>query len=330
MVFAPGCDSESAPIEEPATNDPAALELHERAAPSPDDPIEPLPLTLELDARKVALGGQLFDDPILSPGGDVTCTTCHVLARGGVDRRRKSVLAGHSEPLVNTPTIFNLAFNFRYHWGGSFDELTAELKVPIESGRAMATTFDDIVKRLRASETYPRAFREIYADGVTVDTFKDAMVEYERSLYTPNARFDRYLRGDEHALTPDEKAGYGLFKNYGCISCHQGINIGGNMFQKLGVMRDYFEERGVTGEGDFGRYNVTKKESDRHVFRVPSLRNVAVTAPYFHDGSAETLEQAVQVMAEYQLGRPLSSDQSALIVAFLETLTGEYLGKPLQ
>lgn len=208
--------------------------------------------------------------------------------------------------------------------------LKDQLKTPIESPRALATTSADIVARLKASRDYPQAFAAIYREGITEDSFKDALVEYERSLFTPNSRFDQFLRGDRTALTSEELAGYDLFKSHGCISCHQGINIGGNLYQKLGVMRDYFGERGQVAEKDFGRFNVTKREEDRYVFRVPSLRNVGVTAPYFHDGSAETLEQAVQIMSEYQLGRTLSADQAKKLVAFLRTLTGEYQGRALQ
>lgn len=297
--------------------------------PTGDDPITPLPTHVVLDARKVALGESLFRDPILSPEGDVACVTCHELGRGGCDGRRTSDLPGHAPWLVNTPTIFNVAYNFKFHWGGAFTDLDHQLTAPVTSPRALATTYDDIVKRLSASAEYRAAFQDVFSDGVTAANFRDVMVTYERSLITPNARFDQYLRGDKQALTDEERAGYELFKSHGCISCHQGVNIGGNMFQRFGALRDYFVERGRVTEGDLGRYNVTKREEDRHVFRVPSLRNVAVTAPYFHDGAVKTLEEAVQIMSEYQLGRPVTDDQLRLLVAFLKTLTGEYQGKVL-
>lgn len=232
--------------------------------------------------------------------------------------------------IVNTPGVFNLAFNFKFHWGGGYNELAGQLAVPVESPRVFKTTFDEIVKKLQGSAEYRRAFGEIYPEGITKESFTDALVELERSLVTPNAPFDRYLRGDESAISERQKAGYAIFKSHGCVSCHQGMNVGGNMFQKLGVMREFFEERGESKPGDLGRYNVTKREEDRHVFRVPSLRNVAVTGPYFHDGSVETLEEVVQVMSEYQLGRPMTSEQVALVVEFLRSLTGEYQGKVLQ
>jgi cytochrome c peroxidase len=149
------------------------------------------------------------------------------------------------------------------------------------------------------------------------------------SLTTPNARFDRFLLGDKQALTAAEIEGYRLFKANGCISCHQGVNVGGNMFQPFGIMSDYFADRGQMTPADLGRFNVTKNEADRHLFRVPSLRNVALTAPYFHDGSAKTLEEAISTMTKYQLGRTLPTEQIASISKFLRTLTGEYRGKPL-
>ena len=159
-------------------------------------------------------------------------------------------------------------------------------------------------------------------------TLKHAIVTFENSLLTPGARFDRYLLGEENAITEQEKAGYRLFKSYGCAACHQGVNVGGNMFQKIGIMRDYFSDRKTT-DADLGRYNVTKQEADKYVFRVPSLRNVAITPPYFHNGSIPTLRDAINEMAEYQLGRKIPEQDVDLLIAFLKTLTGEYQGKPL-
>jgi cytochrome c peroxidase len=164
---------------------------------------------------------------------------------------------------------------------------------------------------------------------LTAANIKDALVAYELSLNTPNARFDRFLRGDKQALTPSEQKGYQLFKTSGCISCHQGMNLGGNMFQPFGVIGNYITDRGQITKADLGRFNTTKNEVDRYVFRVPSLRNVALTPPYFHDGSAQTLPQAIAKMTKYQLGRSLPTEQIELIVQFLGTLTGEYRGKSL-
>ena len=172
--------------------------------------------------------------------------------------------------------------------------------------------------------------KQSYPDGLKAENIQDAIAVYERSLITPNSRLDRYLRGDKSAVSGDELHGYQLFKQYGCVACHQGVNMGGNMFQKFGVMGDYFGKRGNPTDADLGRYSVTKIESDKHVFKVPSLRNVALTAPYFHDGSAKTLSEAVDVMFKYQLGRLAPVQDKDLIVKFLHTLSGELNGKPLE
>lgn len=314
---------------EQAEPEPATLASSPHLA-TQEDPIDPVPTDREYDAKKLALGRDLFADPILSTDGSASCLTCHMMDKGGADGVAKNDLPGRDPAAVNTPTIFNVALNYRLHWSGKYDELLTQLEIPITSPRVFGTTYDAILGRLAASPTYPNRFREVYPDGLTKETFKDAVVYYEQSLLTPNSRFDRFLRGDKGAITADEQAGYALFKSHGCISCHQGVNVGGNLFQKFGAMHDYFKDRGHVGESDFGRFNVTKKEEDRYVFRVASLRNVALTAPYFHDGSAKTLEDAVQVMSRYQLGRKLSPEQMRLIVLFLRTLTGELDGKPLE
>lgn len=174
-----------------------------------------------------------------------------------------------------------------------------------------------------------KAFKDAYPDGLQAKNIQDAIAAFERSLITPNARFDKYLRGDQTALSADELQGYRLFKQYGCIACHQGINVGGNMFQQFGIMGDYFKQRGNLTEADLGRFKVTNNPADKHFFKVPSLRNIALTAPYFHDGSARTLNDAVDVMFKYQLGRSAPAQDKELIIQFLHTLTGELHGKPL-
>jgi cytochrome c peroxidase len=200
---------------------------------------------------------------------------------------------------------------------------------PVQSVFEMGSTWEQVLGKLRGDPTYAAAFTTLYPEGLGREAVKNAIAEFERSLLTPRSRFDRHLEGDTGALTAEEKAGYLKFKSYGCISCHQGVNIGANLFQRMGVIGDYFADRGNITKADLGRFNVTGQEADRHVFKVPSLRNVAVTAPYFHDGSAATLEEAVAVMAKYQLGRPLPPQDLADIVKFLGTLTGEFEGKPL-
>ncbi|MGL5806493.1 MAG: cytochrome-c peroxidase, partial [Xenococcaceae cyanobacterium] len=228
---------------------------------------------------------------------------------------------------INTPTIFNALFNFRLNWDGEFENLTNHLNALMTNPTVMGVEWEALIEKLGRVPEYVRAFGKLYADGLTQANIKDALVVYEKSLYTPNSRFDRFLRGDKTALTKTEQEGYKLFKSYGCVSCHQGINVGGNMFQRFGVMGDYFLDRGKITPADWGRFNVTKNEEDRYVFRVPSLRNVELTAPYFHDGSAETLEKAIAIMTRYQLGRPLLREQIDLIAQFLRTLNGEYQQK---
>ena len=186
-----------------------------------------------------------------------------------------------------------------------------------------------MLPKLRGDLEYVQAFARAFEEGIKRETVLTAIADYERSLYTPNAPFDRYLRGDVSAIDPNQKRGYQLFKSYGCISCHQGINVGGNLFQKLGLFGDYFTADEVVSEANLGRYNITGNEDDRYVFKVPSLRNVAVTAPYFHDGGIDTLDEAVRIMGELQLGQTIHEADVRLIVSFLSSLTGEYRGRSL-
>jgi cytochrome c peroxidase len=290
------------------------------------EPIQPIPLTIAFDPNKVSLGKQLFEDARLSEDNRISCVSCHNLNLGGVDRRVRSIGINGNLTDVNTPTIFNASFNFRFNWNGKFENLTDHLNTLMTNPKVMGVKWDTLMEKLQKDAEYMKVFDRIYPDGLTPTNIKDAIVVYEQSLYTPNSRFDRFLRGDKQVLTQSEKEGYKLFKNYGCISCHQGVNVGGNMFQRFGIIGDYFAERGNITRADLGRFNVTKEETDRYVFRVPSLRNVELTPPYFHDGSAATLEKAIAVMVEYQLGRPLSGEKIDLIAQFLRTLTVKYGG----
>ncbi|MBI3418233.1 MAG: cytochrome-c peroxidase [Verrucomicrobia bacterium] len=299
-------------------------------APKMREPIRPIPLTVKLDARKVALGNRLFHEPMLSKDNTVSCATCHELSKGGTDQRARSVGIKGAEGPINAPTVFNCALNFKQFWDGRAETLEEQVEGPTQAPAEMGATWEDMLAKLQRSSDYATAFKAIYLDGVQRKNVKDAIAEFERSLITPNARFDQYLRGDDKALTDDEKEGYRKFKGYGCISCHQGVNVGGNMFQPLGVMGDYFGDRGNVTKTDLGRFNVTGDEDDKYKFKVASLRNIALTGPYFHDGSAKTLEEAVTVMAKYQLGRALPPKDLEQVVMFLKSLTGEYNGKLLQ
>jgi len=298
-------------------------------SPGPtDEPITPLPESISLDARKVALGNRLFHDPRLSRDNSVACASCHALDKGGVDGRERSIGIGGQTVDVNAPTVFNSGFNFRQFWNGRAESLEDQIDGPLNHPAEMGSSWPEVIGKLKNDAAYVSTFAAIYPDGIQAKTIKDAIATFERALITPNSRFDKYLRGKRGALTADELGGYRLFRSYGCIACHQGVNIGGNMFERLGVMGDYFKDRGNVTPADLGRFNVTKNEEDKHMFKVPSLRNVALTAPYFHDGSAVTLEQAVTIMGKYQLGVAIPAGDVALIVAFLKTLTGEYTGKP--
>ncbi|WNJ86461.1 cytochrome c peroxidase [Pseudomonas canadensis] len=294
-----------------------------------DEALKPLPAVPMLDPAKVELGRQLFNEPRLSVNNTLSCASCHRLESGGADNKPFSIGFDGKPVDINTPSVFNASLNFKQFWNGRVDTLEAQIQQVVISPVEMGSDWKTVVQNLSALPAYQAAFQRAYPDGVTAANVQNALATYERTLLTPNSRFDQYLLGDTKIFTIQEKYGYQRFKDYGCIACHQGINIGGNMFQKFGVMGDYFKARGKTVESDLGRYLLTQDEEDRHVFKVPSLRNVAATAPYFHDASAKTLEEAVDVMFKYQLGRNPSQEDKDLIIQFLKTLSGEWAGKPL-
>ncbi len=293
------------------------------------EPILPIPLKATLDPAKVALGQRLFFDTRLSANNTISCASCHDLTQGGADNKIVATGINGAQGSINTPTVFNSQLNFVQFWDGRAETLFEQLDFPIFHPAEMGSNWPDIIEKLSQSTDYLKAFKWLYADGMTTNNIKDTLVEFEKSLLTPNSRFDQYLRGDQGALSLKERQGYLLFKSYGCTACHQGVNVGGNMFQKLGVMGDYFIDRGNITEADKGRFNVTGQEKDLYYFRVPGLRNVALTPPYLHDGSAKTLKQVINIMAKYQLGRIIPDEDVKLIEQFLQTLTGEYGGKPL-
>jgi len=288
-----------------------------------NEPIQPIPKQMKLDARKVALGKRLFSDVRLSGNCTVSCASCHDLKKGGTDNKSRSIGINGQLSDINSPTVLNVAFNFKHFWDGRANTLEEQAEGPILNPKEMGCNWNSLLGRLAKDPTYPAAFQEIFPDGITIAAVKSSLATFMRSLTTPNCRFDRFLRGDVSILTDAEKRGYELFKERGCVRCHQGINVGGNIFSKFGVLGDYFKDRGNVTKADLGRFNVTGKEEDRFVFKVPGLRNVSLTAPYFHDGSVATLEEAVSVMARYQLGSDIPKDEVNLIVAFLKTLTPE-------
>ena len=288
--------------------------------PQAEAHVEALPPAPAYDPARVALGKRLFHDPLLSQDRSISCASCHPIDRGGADQRQLSPGVGGKLTGTNTPTIFNVGLNFRQFWGGLV-ETVEEVSDRVIPG-TMQLPWDTLLERLRAEPGYVRAFAGLYG-GVSRDAVNSALAEYQRAAVPRDAPFDRWLKGDAQALPPLAQAGWRLFRDYGCVSCHQGRGIGGNMFQRFGVMRDYFKQRGNVAKPDWGHFNATGLEKDRFLFKVPSLRNVARTAPYFHDGTALTLDMAIETMGEYQLGRPLTGVEVKSLAAFLESLTGQ-------
>ena len=288
-----------------------------------EEPILPIPENVDVDPAKVELGRKLFHDPILSKDGTISCASCHDLAGGGDDGRKISLGVDDKPGMVNSPTVFNAGMNFKQFWDGRASTLEHQIDGPVQTAFEMGSLWPDVVAKLYRDGAYPKLFKKSYPDGINRKNVKNVIAEFVRSLNTPNSRFDRWLKGDKNALNAQEKRGYELFKDYGCSSCHQGANVGGNMFQVFGVLNDYFKKRGNITEADLGRYNITGNEEDRHAFKVPSLRMAAMTAPYLHDGNAATLRDAVDAMFEFQLGREAPDKDKEAIVAFIETLVGE-------
>ncbi len=280
-----------------------------------NEPITPLPETIKVNQAKAKLGQALFFDPMLSHDGTISCASCHDLQNGGDDGLKVSFGIQGQQGSVNAPTVYNAVFNFRQFWDGRAKNLKEQAAGPVENPVEMGSSFKEVIPKLKKSK-YKKLFDAIYDDGITKETITDAIAEYEKTLITPNSRFDKYLKGDKKALTENEKEGYELFKSKGCISCHHGENIGGNLYNKFGIFSE-------SNSKWLGRYNVTHKERDKYFFKVPSLRNVAKTAPYFHDGRTYDLQEAVTIMSQYQLGRHITKEEIAKITAFLQSLNGE-------
>ncbi|MBO5310741.1 MAG: cytochrome-c peroxidase [Bacteroidales bacterium] len=299
----------------------------ERAA----EPVRPIDHELATDPAKVALGFALFHDPRLSVDNTVSCATCHALETAGVDNHRYSHGVNDLLGGVNAPTVYNAVYNFVQFWDGRAATLADQAAGPPLNPVEMASpSFDDIIAKLKADRKFSREFLKVYPDGITQANITDAIEEFERTLITPDSRFDKWLRGDDSAITEQELHGYELFKQYDCATCHVGQNLGGLSYELMGLRRHYFADRGteLTHE-DNGRWKETQVERDRHRFKVPGLRNVEHTWPYYHDGTREHLEDAVRDMGLYQSGVELTDAQVNDITAFLKTLTGEYQGTPV-
>ena len=300
-------------------------------AGEPVRPIAPLP-TDELSAA-AQLGKALFHDPRLSVDNTVSCATCHELSTAGVDNHQYSHGVDDQLGGVNAPTVYNAVYNFVQFWDGRATTLADQAAGPPLNPVEMASeSFDQIIAKLKADKEFSKEFERVYKfrGGLTQENITDAIEEFERTLVTPDSRFDKWLRGDDSAINAEELAGYEAFKKYDCATCHVGPNLGGQSYELMGLRKHYFADRGteLTVE-DNGRFKETKNERDRHRFKVPGLRNVEHTWPYYHDGTRETLEDAVRDMGTYQSGVELTDAEVSSITAFLKTLTGMYQGKPV-
>jgi len=276
-------------------------------ATTPQEPITPIPEPVITDLQKVRLGERLFGDTRLSHDNSRSCMSCHDLRKNGASTAGHDLgLDGALLPL-NTPTIFNATLNFRLGWEGKLQTFESDIRAALDNPQVMATSLTEVLEKLNADPGVRREFTMVYGRRPDADNVLDAIVSFERTLVTPASRFDRWLAGDAAALSAEELDGYRLFKSLGCVSCHQGVNVGGNLFQRHGIFRPLASPK-------------------PEILRVPSLRNVATTPPYFHDGSAPTLGDAVRKMGAAQLNSTLTDQQVTAIVAYLQTLTGQYRG----
>ena len=295
------------------------------------EPIRPVDLSLPYDEEKAALGFKLYHDTRLSVDNTISCASCHGLNTAGVDNKQYSEGVEGKLGGVNAPTVYNAVYNFVQFWDGRAATLADQAAGPPVNPVEMASpNFDAIVAKLNKDKAFVREFKAVYPEGFSQATITDAIEHFERTLITPNSRFDKYLRGDNSAITAEELQGYELFKKYNCATCHVGKNLGGESYELMGLRKHYFADRGLAlTEEDNGRFKQTGVERDRHRFKVPGLRNVALTWPYYHDGTRTSLKEAVCDMGTYQVGVLLTNEEEDLIVAFLNTLTGEYKGQLL-
>ncbi|MCI5144653.1 MAG: cytochrome-c peroxidase, partial [Candidatus Electrothrix sp. AR3] len=283
------------------------------------EPIDPIAPVKEINLAQAELGKKLYFDPRLSKSGFISCNSCHNLSMGGTDNLKTSIGHNWQQGPINSPTVLNSSMNFVQFWDGRAKDLKAQAGGPIANPGEMAFTHALAEDVLESIPAYATEFKQVFGkDKIGIDQVTDAIAEFEKTLVTPNSRFDQWLLGDAAALTADELAGYKLFKDSDCVSCHYGSAMGGSSFEKMGVMEEYKAKSPVKG-----RSAVTGKAEDHFSFKVPTLRNVELTYPYFHDGEAETLTEAVDVMGRLQLGTKFTAEQNKQIVAFLKTLTGD-------
>src|SRR5690554_3527187 len=284
-----------------------------------NEPIQPIEPVKNVNLALAELGKKLYFDPRLSKSGFISCNSCHNLSMGGTDNLPTSIGHNWQQGPINSPTVLNSSLNLAQFWDGRAADLKEQAGGPIANPMEMGFTHTLAVDVLESIPQYKEAFKKVYGkNSIDIDQVTDAIAAFEETLVTPNSRFDKWLKGDKKALTKDELAGYKLFKEVGCTACHNGSAVGGNSFQKMGLVEPYSTQNPAEGVA-----GLTGNDADRMKFKVPTLRNVELTYPYFHDGAYWNLEEAVDVMARLQLGRKLEKKQIDQITAFLKTLTGE-------
>ena len=283
------------------------------------EPIEVIKAVKITEPEKVELGKMLFFEPRLSKSGFISCNSCHNLATGGVDALPTSIGHHWQQGPINSPTVLNADFMLAQFWDGRASDLKEQAAGPIANPMEMGFTHDLATETISSIPAYRARFAQVYGDEkVNVDRLTDAIAAFEKTLVTPNSPFDQYLLGKQDAISANAKAGYQLFKDKGCVSCHNGPAVGGTMYMKMGLIKPFH-----TNNPAEGRKGVTGKEADKYVFKVPTLRNIELTYPYFHDGSVWTLEEAVNTMADIQLGQKMSDKEIKEMLAFLVSLTGD-------
>ena len=298
-----------------------------------NEAIQPIPKTIEYDRGKALLGKKLYFDPILSKDNTISCASCHNLELGGVDNLKFSFGIKGQKGIINTPTVLNSIFNFRQMWDGRTKTLAHQVQFPITNPVEMGNSFQNLIKTLKNNSYYNETFNNIYKNGITIENIGDALEEFQKTLVTPSP-FDDYLRGDENAITSNQKKGYDLFFKKGCVSCHNGINIGGGLYAQFGLtdeemannLTEKSTDKNISADGydpDLGLYNITKNDFDKFYFKVPTLRNVALTYPYLHNGRIETLSETISSIAKAQLGLDLTEEETFLIEEFLKSLNGK-------
>lgn len=298
------------------------------------EPVRPVPESVAVDPVKVALGRKLFFDKKLSGDNTLNCASCHGLDKGGVDNLVTATGIGGQKGPINVPSVYDAYFKVAQFWNARAPDLAAQAAGPVMNPLEMGShNWTEVATKLADDPDYTAMFKAAFGPDVQVgqQSITEAIAEFEKTLITPDSPFDEYLKGKEDAISAQAKRGYERFKAIGCSGCHSGIGVGGGGYEVMGLESDYFKDRGgKETDADEGIYAISHNTADRNRFVVPTLRNIALTAPYFHDGSAKTLDEAVRKMAHYQTPDSTPSDQDvADIVAFLKTLTGKYDGHDL-